>query len=179
MAVFTTAHARLKLYEALETLQERVLYYDTDSVVYRWRPGQAEIPLGFLGDLTETNGDPIVEFASGGAKNYDYLTGGGKTECKVRGFSLNFKNKELLNFYSLRNSILKELEDPQETRRQMNIVDKNFYDRDQTTKHIRLIERVKRYGLVFDKCVVDRGTRKSYPYGYCRIRDDVDLLLFL
>ena len=46
IAIFTTAHARLKLYEALETLQERVHYYDTDSVIYKWRPGQAEIPIG-------------------------------------------------------------------------------------------------------------------------------------
>ena len=28
-----------KTFEALETLQERVLYYDTDSVIYKWRPG--------------------------------------------------------------------------------------------------------------------------------------------
>ena len=28
VAVFTTAHARLNLYEALETLQEHVLYYE-------------------------------------------------------------------------------------------------------------------------------------------------------
>ena len=46
IAIYTTAHARLKLYSALETLQERVLYYDTDSVIYKWRPGQVEIPLG-------------------------------------------------------------------------------------------------------------------------------------
>ena len=39
IAIFTTAHAPLKLFEALETLQERVLYYDTDSVIYKWRPG--------------------------------------------------------------------------------------------------------------------------------------------
>ena len=53
IAIFMTAHARLKLYEALETLQERVLYYDTDLVIYKWRPGQAEIPLAvFLGELT-------------------------------------------------------------------------------------------------------------------------------
>ena len=78
IAIYTTAHARLKLYSALETLQERVLYYDTDSVIYKWRPGQVEIPLGvFLGDFTdETDGDPIIEFASGGAKNYGYLTRG-------------------------------------------------------------------------------------------------------
>ena len=39
IAILTTAHARLKLFEALETLQERVLYYGTDSVIYKWRPG--------------------------------------------------------------------------------------------------------------------------------------------
>ena len=91
IAIFTMAHARLKLYEVLETLQERVLYYDTDSVICKWRPGQAEIPLGvFLGELTdEVEGNPILEFASGGAKNYGYLTRGGKVECRVRGFSLN------------------------------------------------------------------------------------------
>lgn len=181
VAVFTTAHPRLKLYEALETLQERVLYYDTDSVVYRWRPGQSQIPFGsFLGEFTdELDGDPIVEFMSGGTKNSGYLTRGGKTECKVRGFSLNYKTKQMLNYQSKKENILKELEDPQETRRRMNVVDKNFFDRDQTTKRIPLIERVKRYGLVFDKRVIDRSTRKSYPYGYCRIRDNVDLLLSL
>ena len=97
IAIYTTAHARLKLYSALETLQERVLYYDTDSVIYKWRPGQVEIPLGvFLGDFTdEVEGDPIIEFASGGAKNYGYEIRGGKEECKMRGFSLNYRNKLL------------------------------------------------------------------------------------
>ena len=50
VAAFTTCHARLKLYESLETLQEQVLYYDTDSVVYKWRPDQLSIATGdFLG----------------------------------------------------------------------------------------------------------------------------------
>ena len=178
IAIYTTAHARFKLYSALETLQERVLYYDTDSVIYKWRPGQVEIPLGvFLGDFTdETDGDPIIEFASGGAKNYGYETRGGKVECKVRGFSLNYRNKLLLNFYALRDNILKELDDPQEERRNITLVDKNFFHRDQTNKRIRLIKREKKYGLVFDKRVVDRATRKSYPYGYARIQSEVDML---
>ena len=80
IAIFTTAHARLKLYSALETLQQRVLYYDTDSVIYKWRPGQVEIPLGvFLGEFTdEVEGDPIIECASGGAKNMGMKPGEGK-----------------------------------------------------------------------------------------------------
>ena len=84
IAAFTTSHTRLKLYSALDTLKERVLYYDTDSVIYRWKPGQEKLPLGrYLGQFgDEIGGDPIVEFVSGGAKNYGYLTHSGKTKCK-------------------------------------------------------------------------------------------------
>ena len=39
IAAFTTAYARLKLYDLLDLLQERVLYYDTDSVIYVHKPG--------------------------------------------------------------------------------------------------------------------------------------------
>ena len=39
VAAFTTAWVRLRLYEALDVLQQQVLYYDTDSVIYRWKPG--------------------------------------------------------------------------------------------------------------------------------------------
>ena len=90
IAAFTTCQARLKLYESLEVLGDRVLYYDTDSVIYTWKPGQTEIPLGdYLGDMTNEldEGDYIVEFVSGGAKNYGYATKHGKIVCKVRGFS--------------------------------------------------------------------------------------------
>jgi len=34
---------------------------------------------------------------------------------------------------------------------------------------------VKRYGLVFDKRVVDRATFKSYPYGYTPMLNDTDM----
>ena len=145
IAIFTTAYARFKLYEALETLQERVLYYDTESDIYKWRPGQTVIPLGvFLRDFTdEREGDLIVEFASGGANNYGYVTRGGKFECKVRGFSLNYKIKQKLNYQSLRDNIFKELDQLQACRLEMKLVDKNFFHRGQTNKRIRLIEREK------------------------------------
>ena len=41
MAVFTTCHARLKLYSYLKKLGDQVLYYDTDSVIYKWKEGQS------------------------------------------------------------------------------------------------------------------------------------------
>ena len=52
LATFTTCWARLKLYEVLERLDDRVLYYDTDSVIYASRPGMYDPPLGdYLGKL--------------------------------------------------------------------------------------------------------------------------------
>ena len=94
IAAFTTCQARPKLYESLENLQERVFYYDTDSVVYKWKPGERNIALGdCLGDITNEldEGDHIVEFISAGAKNYRYATAQGKSCVKVRGFSLNVR----------------------------------------------------------------------------------------
>ena len=53
VAGFTTAHARLHLYKAIEKLNERVLYMDTDSVVFTQQPGQWKPQLGnFLGEWT-------------------------------------------------------------------------------------------------------------------------------
>ncbi|CAG2188368.1 unnamed protein product [Mytilus edulis] len=58
IALFTTAHARLKLYELLDILQERVLYMDTDSCIYNDDGSEAckkiESMMGNkLGDLTD------------------------------------------------------------------------------------------------------------------------------
>ena len=120
-----------------------------------------------------------MEFVSGGAKNYGYLKRSGKTECKVRGFSLNYVALQTLNYQTMKDNILKELDDPQDQRRNMEIVTPNFFERNKTTKRIRQIETVKRYELDFDKRVIYRTTCVSYPYGYNWFDDDVELLLSL
>ena len=160
IAAFTTSLAHLKLYEALHFLGDRCLYYDTDSVIYKTKPGEEKLPLGlYLRQFTdELGGDSIVEFGSGGAKNYGYLTKKGKVECKVRGFTLNYEVLQTLNYYTMRDNILKELDQPMQQRREMAITIPDFFDRDQTTKKIKLTERVKKYGLVFDKRVIDAAT---------------------
>lgn len=112
IAAFTTALAGLKLYESLKRVQQQVLYYDTDSVVYRWKPGDPEIPLGYyLGDMTNEceEGDCIVEFVSAGAKNYGYRTRRGHICTKVKGFSLNVRRRQQLNFEVLKDNVLKEM----------------------------------------------------------------------
>ena len=91
VAAFTTAHARLHLYKAIEKLNERVLYMDTDSVVFTQQPGQWKPQLGnFLGEWTNevASGSKIIDFTTCGPKNYGYVTkdarGVLKTSKKVK-----------------------------------------------------------------------------------------------
>ena len=44
-------------------------------------------------------------FLLGGPKNYTYETSSGKTVCKIRGFSLKFKNSTKLNYQSVMNMV--------------------------------------------------------------------------
>ena len=150
-------------------------------MVYKWRPGQPSITTGdFLGDMTdELDGDVITEFVSGGAKNYGYQTRGGKVVCKVRGFTLNVRGSAILNFRTMKENILSELDSPQDSRRHLNIMTPYYFKRDLERKQIQVVPRVKQYGLVFDKRVIDVATRSSHPYGYERIGDELDLLLDL
>ena len=172
VAAFTTCHARLKLYSYLKVLGEQVLYFDTDSVIYVHKPGQAEVPNGdFLGELTDElePGDHIVDFTSGGPKNYGYTTANGKVECKVRGFTLhNVRGWQQLNYQCLKQNVLDELTDPQDTRRLIDVVNPYFFTRSPATKELRVTPRTKQYGLVFDKRVVDPEIFRSYPYGFRR-----------
>ena len=133
-----------------------------------WRPGQCEIVTGdFLGEMAdELEGDIIKEFVSGGAKNYWYKARGGKYECKVRGFTLNVRGSRALNYETMKNNILAELEDPAEEQQVIPVVNPNHFQRDSTRKSIKLVEQVKHYRLVFDKRVIDVNSKRSYPFGY-------------
>ncbi|XP_070547621.1 uncharacterized protein [Ptychodera flava] len=102
IAAFTTAYARLKLYDLLEAIGERVLYFDTDSVIFVSKSDMYEPPLGdYLGDLTselEPPGNYITKFVSGGAKNYAFCLAqpdrkGNRTLCNVRGITLNYRQQ--------------------------------------------------------------------------------------
>ena len=167
IACFTTCWARLKLYSYLQTLGEQVLYYDTDSVIYCWRPGQPLITTGdFLGDMTdELDGEHIVEFVSGGAKNYGYETSGGKFVCKVRGFTLNVRGRQRLNYETMKQHIVDTLEE-EEPAEPIAVINPHHFHRDQTAKKMKLVRQEKKYRLVFDKRVIDRDSQRSYPFGY-------------
>ena len=169
VAAFTTCHARLKLYSYLERLNQQVLYYDTDSVIYKWKEGLPRIETGdFLGDMkNEVEGDYIEEFVSGGAKNYGYKTAGGKVECKVRGFTLNVRGKTVLNYDTMKKLVFKELKEGKKTR--LQVCNPSHFKRDTRNKDIGQVVQKKNYGVVLDKRVVDPQSMMSYPFGYCQL----------
>lgn len=91
----------------------------------------------------ELEGDVITEFVSGGAKYYGYRTRDGKVECKVRGFTLNHCDASILNFDSMKQNILSELDEPKNKPRFLKITSPYHFVSDTTAKSIKLMERVK------------------------------------
>ena len=167
VACLTTYWARLKLYQALDHLKHQVLYFDTDSIICRWKPNGPTLPLGnYLGEFTNELdlGDYITEFAAAGPKNYGYRTLNGKVECKVRGFSLNTRGQQQLNFDILKNNIINEITNPQPTPNSISIFNPHKIVKDNVTKQLKTQTEIKRYQLVFDKRVVEACGFKSYPW---------------
>ena len=159
---FTTSQARLHLYSYLEQLGERVLYFDSDSVVYTTEPGQASLPTGrYFGELTDelVEGDHIVKFVAAGPKNYAYETLSGQTVCKIRGFTLNFLNAHSLNLEALLDVVVNDplceivVTDPNKIVRSVN--------------EVLTVSQDKRYKLVYDKRVrAQDGSFRTFPYEY-------------
>lgn len=91
IGVFVTAHARVCLYKALFELGYRVLYFDTDSVIFYCEEGETPYMVlsgigNVLGDWESElgPGEYIDEFVSLGPKNYGYrYTQDGKTHKYV------------------------------------------------------------------------------------------------
>ena len=165
IAAFTTAYARLKLYDLLDQLQEQVLYYDTDSVIYVHEPGKPEPSLGdYLGDLTdELDGDYIREFTSLGPKNYAYVTNNDKRVTKIRGITMDYATTKKLNFEVMCSLLHLHLNCHIQAK---VTVDNPFkITRDKKRKKIVTKRTKKDYQIVYNKRVV-KENYGTVPYGY-------------
>ncbi|GFQ65366.1 uncharacterized protein TNCT_191601 [Trichonephila clavata] len=161
IAAFTTCHARLKLYSEIEKLNESVLYFDTDSIIYK-SDGINDPPLGnFLGEFTdELNGGTITSFVTGGPKNYAYKLSDGSEVCKIRGFTLNFQNSLVLNYNSV-----KELVKSMDETRFMTVTNPRKITRDKKKRKVENKIETKKYKMVYDKRVIQEDF-STLPYGY-------------
>ncbi|XP_051811557.1 uncharacterized protein LOC127536113 isoform X1 [Acanthochromis polyacanthus] len=175
IGAMTTAYARLMLYDLLDRLQERVLYCDTDSVIFTSGPGDWVPPLGpYLGDLTDeiNDGDVcglpeedfITEFVSGGPKCYAYCTKRGKTQVKCKGVTLNVKNAAVVTHESLKGLVQSFLTN-QNQQQQHVITEVETVRRDKKKFHLKNDTVHKKVKVVYNK----RRVMPDYttlPYGY-------------
>ena len=102
----------------------------------------------------------FIFFHSGGAKNYAYKTESGAICCKVRGFSLNFRNSKAINFESIK-SLVRSMD--KETTIQIENSSKIVRD----GKRRKVLNRTEKklYRIVYDKRVL-RDDFSTKPYGY-------------
>lgn len=194
IACFTTSSARLRLYSALKTLNHQILYFDTDSCVYRYNKDDPEnnkkLENGdLLGEWTdELEGKTMCgTFVSGGPKNYSYMCKKGDKityHTKVKGFGLNYEVSQRINHHSIIDLVKKTLEDPidedilitgskeeKEEESNKNKIQVSFDMIKRTKQHtLENVKVDKRYSLVYTKRMVlkpDRyGNYDTLPFGY-------------
>ena len=155
------------MYSYLEQLGTRALYADTDSIVFNTKHGEQKPKLGdFLGDLTdEIPNNRILIFVTGVPKNYAYRLqkpdkDGNLTPCKIRGITLNCRNKLNVSFDVLTDFVTKR---PNAV---VSVVNAHKISRVRDTAQLVTECERKDYKLVFDKRVIAKKKYVSYPYGY-------------
>ena len=148
-------------------LKERVLYYDTDSIIYLTQPDQPEPRLGnYIGDLTdELGGDHITVFASGGPKNYCYKTNGDKTVIKVRGITLDCTARQKVNFVQKLLCAMVFLHAECGVTGKVTVDIPFRISRNTKTKEIQSKRMKKDYKIVYNKRVITQNY-ETLPYGY-------------
>ena len=167
LASFTTCNARLKLYSYLEQLGERVLYFDTHSIIFTVEKDEYCPPTGnFLGELTDEcpdlGGEYITKFASGGAKNYAFHLNTGVTHVKVKGITLDVRNETVVNFDTLSEMLFSP--NPSSCEKQVDFP--SIIRRDGRTANVYTAAMKKKWRIVYTKRAIDWNTFQTYPFGY-------------
>ena len=85
------------LYDKLDYLPKKVLYFDTDSIIYA-DDGMKHIETGdMLGDMTdELSSKNITNFVSTGPKSYSFKYGDNEQKSAIKGFTLNHENNNIV-----------------------------------------------------------------------------------
>jgi hypothetical protein len=163
LASFVTAQGRLKLNSELQKLNDRVLYMDTDSIIFVSKPDEYEPVLGsnlgeWTNEISSEDGGYIQTFFSAGPKNYGYDLPNGKTKCVVKGITQNNLASVKLNHETMLRIITRD----QSTR---VTVPQQKFSRDKFSWTVKTEVIEKEYGMVFNKRVLTNSLG-SFPYGY-------------
>ena len=163
-ACFTTANARLRLYDMLYKLGENVLYCDTDSVVYEDNDYTKSVVTPHLGDslgqwTDELEGKSIDFFVSMAPKDYSYTLNDGSHKGKCKGFRTTEESEEKMTIESRVKLITGELDNIEISFDQFKIKQGTI-----TTTPI-----TKQWKFNYDKRVVKKindNLIDTLPYGY-------------
>ena len=165
IAAFVTSWARLRLYQVLSKLNERVVYHDTDSVIYLTSdPEEEEIPTGsLLGMWSDECKSPetnwVQEFVSLGPKTYAYTTKQGEQVVKCKGISLTPQAKKLVHMSSMLELLRRDGESVRVN------YDKKIV-RDVKKKQLKTVSMEKQIRFVYNKRRLMEDGISTLPYGY-------------
>jgi hypothetical protein len=173
-AVFTTANARMRLYDMLDWLDpSQILYTDTDSVFFVYdktnplhrnpeNPENLPKSIKFgdgLGNWSdEHKGHCITEMVLGGAKSYAYVLDDGTVEIKQKGITMDRRNANILTFDKYKKMVLNHEVIETAERHQFRWHDKT---KDIITKFIKRSVQAT---------IGEKRTISGYdtvPYGFC------------
>lgn len=182
VSAYVLAQARLVLYSYLEKLQQNILYFDTDGILYTYKEKPDEhYPITdrfgeMSNELEKEIGENetlkeifISQYVCVTNKTYAYeITKVDKfgnssisEVIKAKGFSLNLKSAKQLNFESFKNFVFDNHENiPCITTSQSRI---------RRQKHFNIVtmNEIKRLNLSYDKRIILPDENLStIPYGY-------------
>jgi hypothetical protein len=173
LAAFVTTYARLRLFSSLAQIGRRVLYTDTDSIIFvidnDFLHTANMLKTGdFLGDWADeiqgSYGDNvhISEFVSAGPKNYTKRFSNGQCVSVVKGFALTSTAANNLNFDSIKGVVMDFIHNKQG---EQLCVEQSSIKRNKETWEMKSILCNKEYNMVYDKRVINYENFQTDPYG--------------
>ena len=156
----------------MDYLGRKVLYYDTDSIIYisdGYNDIETSETLGKFKDelLSEYGSDAyITEFVSGGPKNYAYRLNDGIIIEKIKGVTLHHENSKKLKFEKVKKFVLDSVNGIE---RKPITTCHNQFVKNPNDKTITIKQIDKNYNFGFDKfeiCEINENMIDTLPFGY-------------
>ena len=149
------------LYNKLDYLNEKVLCFDTDSIIYIDDGTKNVKTSDMLGDMTdELSAKGITNFVSTGPKSYSFKYGDDDEKSAIKGFTLNHENSSISNYNSMSKIVKKQI-------RELTIVNENEIMRKNRKIINEYCKKVFKFG--YDKRVIrqtDENHIDTLPYDY-------------
>jgi hypothetical protein len=183
---YVTMWGRSVLEEQMEKLDQRVLYHDTDSIIYKVdSSADYQIPRGSLLGEWEVECDTIIEFVSLAPKVYAYKYLGKPQQtrpvggefwkhgdlfypileiCKAKGFTLHQKAAERINFAGLKQLYFNTQHNGQQFFQPPIAVPQFTMKFDETCKSMIAYDQTKRLNFKYEKGVIGMN-HTAFPFG--------------